>query len=276
MTTAPIRILRVSTVLGQIYVQDAGPTDGPAALLWPSLFSDGQTSWGTQLAGLHQIGWRTLLVDPPGTGGSPAATRVFTMEECATAALQILDAVKIDRAAFIGLSWGGFVALRVAISDPQRVIALVLSNTTARGSTLFERLRGNLMVGLARIGMPGLGSMIAGAMLSKHTRANNAALATQFITGIKKLDTAGLARAVRSVDVNSTDVVAKLSGITAPTLVIAGAEDTVFPRPHSEELAARIAGAELEVVANVSHLAPAEASARVAELMARFLAKVRA
>ena len=254
-------------------MQDAGPVGGPTTLLWPSLFSDGQTSWGMQLAALHELEWRTLLIDPPGTGGSPSATRVFTMDECAEAAIRVLDAASVDRAAILGLSWGGFVGLRLALAAPQRVSALVLSNTTARRSTFYERQRGRIFVGLVRIGMPGgVGRLIAANMLSAHTRAHNMAFAKHFADGANKLDSAGVARAMRSVDVNSTSVVDTLGRITAPTLVIAGAEDQIFPQAHSEELAQRIPGAQLEVLANVSHLAPAEAPVAIAALLRRFLA----
>src|SRR5258708_9154417 len=69
--TQPTRSLVVPTTMGRLHVQDSGPVGGTVALLWPSLFTDGLTSWGAQLSGLHDLGWRTLLIDPPGTGGSP-------------------------------------------------------------------------------------------------------------------------------------------------------------------------------------------------------------
>ena len=196
------------------------------------------------------------------------------MEECAEAAIQVLDAAVVERAAILGLSWGGFVALRLALAAPQRVSALVLSNTSARSSTFLERQRGRLVVGLVRIGVP-VGRVIGAKMLSIHSRAHNKAFATQFVNGANNLDSAGLARAARSVDVNSTSVVDDLGCIAAPTLVIAGAEDHIFPRTHSEELAERIPGARLEVVSNVSHLAPAEAPVAVAALLRGFLADKR-
>ncbi|MEU1443995.1 alpha/beta fold hydrolase [Streptomyces mirabilis] len=260
------------TTLGRLHVQEAGPADGPVALLWPSLFSDGETTWGTQLAGLHALGWRTLLVDPPGTGGSDPASRLFTMEECAEAALKVLDAASVDRAAFLGVSWGGMVALRVALAAPQRVIALVLSNTTARRGTFPKRLRGLMNATVARIGVPGgMGRLVVAAMLSDYSRRHNTDFATQFADGANKLDHAGLFHAVRSVDATGTSVVDALGRITAPTLVIAGEEDEVFPRPHAQELADRIPGGRLEVVPHVGHLSPGESPTAVAALLKGFL-----
>lgn len=264
--------LTVPTTLGPLHVQDAGPADGPVALLWPSLFSDGDTSWGAQLDGLHALGWRTLLVDPPGTGGSAPAARRFTMEECGEAAL--LDDAAVDRAVFFGLSWGGFVALRVALAAPRRVTALVLSNTSARGVGLRERLRVRMLSLLIRVGVPGgLGRLVVAGMLSDHSRRHDTGFAPKLAATANSLDSAGLARAARSVLGDRTDVVDALHRITVPTLVIVGAEDKALPRaPHSDDLAERIVGARLEVLPRVAHLAPCEEPTKVANLIKEFLA----
>lgn len=266
--------LTVPTTLGPLHVQDAGPADGPVALLWPSLYSDGDTSWGAQLDGLHALGWRTLLVDPPGTGGSAPASRRFTMEECGEAALRVLDDAGVDQAVFFGLSWGGIVALRVALTAPRRVTALVLSNTTARGVGLRERLQVRVTSLLTRIGIPGgLGRLVVAGMLSDHSRRHDAGLASELAATVDSLDRAGLARAARSVLGDRTDVVGALHRITAPTLVIVGAEDKALPQaPHSDDLAERIVGARLEVLPRVAHLSPREEPAKVANLIKEFLA----
>ncbi|WP_411088901.1 alpha/beta fold hydrolase [Streptomyces sp. 061-3] len=274
MSTPHSGALIVSTTLGPLHVQDAGPADGPVALLWPSLYSDGETSWGAQLAGLHALGWRTLLVDPPGTGGSAPASRRFTMEECGDAALQVLDDAGVDRAAFLGLSWGGIMALRVALIAPHRVTALVLSNTTARGVNFGDRLKVRLITLVIRVGVPGgLGRLVVGGMLSDYSRRHDTGFAPRFAETVNNLDTVGLALATRSVLGDRSEVIDALHRITAPTLVIAGAEDKALPQaPHSDDLADRIVGAQLVVLPRVAHLAPRERPSEVEALIKEFLA----
>ena len=78
----------VSTVLGSVFVDDQGTPNKSVALLWPS-----------------------LAIEPPGHGQSPGPGRGFTMDECAEAVIQILDATGINTpVAYLGTSWGGFVA----------------------------------------------------------------------------------------------------------------------------------------------------------------------
>lgn len=273
MTASNVRSMLVPTELGRMYVCDAGPVCGPAALLWPSLFTDGQTSWGAQLSALHDLGWRTLLVDPPGTGRTAAAPRTFTMEECSEAAVQILDAADVKQAAMIGLSWGGYVGLRVALAAPDRVSGLVLSNTGARGVPFALRLRNRLFARLIqnRVIPGGPGRLVMPGLLSRHSRRENPAFASELAATIDRLDPVGLARAVRSVLVEPTNVVPHLGRITAPTLVITGAEDRGLPPSYSTELADRIPGAQLQMLSRVGHLAPREAPTTVGALISEFL-----
>jgi pimeloyl-ACP methyl ester carboxylesterase len=78
------------------------------------------------------------------------------------------------------------------------------------------------------------------AMLSDYTHRHNTAYTTQVAAGANKLDVKGLVRALRSVDVNSTSIVDQLGRITAPTLMIAGSDDHVFPSPHTKTVVAEV------------------------------------
>src|SRR5215469_14326060 len=84
----------VDTILGSLYVDGQGQPDEPTALLWPSLFTD-HRMWRHQIGPLREAGWRTLALDPPGHGRSPGPGRGFTMDECAQAAVQVLDAAGV-------------------------------------------------------------------------------------------------------------------------------------------------------------------------------------
>jgi 3-oxoadipate enol-lactonase len=76
----------IETSVGRLKVGLSGPQHGPLAFMWPSLFTDGSATWGLQLDGLHGLGWRTALVDPPGHGASGPAPREFSMRQCGQAA----------------------------------------------------------------------------------------------------------------------------------------------------------------------------------------------
>ena len=121
----------VPTILGDVYVDDQGSRAENIAFLWPSLFTD-HRMWRYQVPALRAAGFRVLAVDPPGHGQSKGLDRVFTMDECAKAALQVMDAASVQRPVVVlGTSWGGMVAPRLALLAPERVRGMVLFNTTA-------------------------------------------------------------------------------------------------------------------------------------------------
>jgi 3-oxoadipate enol-lactonase len=274
-TAGDNRSFTVPTGIGTIHVHDSGPKTGPTGLLWPSLFTDGHATWGPQIGPLHAMGWRTLLVDPPGTGASSPAPARFTTEACAEAPVEILDAAAVARAAFLGVSWGGFVALRVALDAPHRCSALVLSNTSADRMGPIQRQRDTVLAALIRLGVPGgLGRVVVPTLLSARTRSRDPQFASRLADEIDHLDRAALSRAVRAAVVERTSVAHQIGHITIPTLIIAGAEDHALPPAHSQRLAREIPGATLHVIPDIAHLAPREAPEAVAALLSDFLATV--
>ncbi len=77
---------------------------------------------------------------------------------------------------------------------------------------------------------------------------------------------AGCCEAIADLDLR-----AGLPGVTAPTLVIAGAEDPSIPAEHGEAIADAIPGARIEVLDPAAHLASVERAADVNRLIADHL-----
>jgi 3-oxoadipate enol-lactonase len=262
----------IETSVGRLKVGLSGPQHGPLAFMWPSLFTDGSATWGLQLDGLHGLGWRTALVDPPGHGASGPAPREFSMRQCGQAALAILDELGVQRAAFLGVSWGGFVALHVALEAPDRVVALVLSNTSSQRMPTTARMRDAALAKMIRNGFPGgLGKVAVEGLLGARARGDDPASAQQLAKLIDAFDKVGLARSASSVLVGRESIAADIHRIHAPVLLIAGGADQALPPSHAEQIAREISGAQLHIIPEVGHLAPREAPAAFARLLADFL-----
>ncbi len=266
----------VETTVGRIaYHVSQHDRDMPTAVLWPSLFTSGHASWGPQLATLHALGFRTIVIDPPGHGASPPPPATFSIAQCSDAALQILDAEGVERAVFLGVSWGSFVAMKTGIAAPDRVLALVLSNTTSSPSSGLELFRDKLSVRLIRLGVPGgRGRLVVPTLLGSRAIAADPAFARRLTAEVNRLDKAALARAAQSVLVEREDMTGDLHKISAPTMVIAGSYDTVFPPALGESVAAAIPSARYELVAG-AHLAPRGDSTAISALLRTFLAPLR-
>ncbi|MEU8638897.1 alpha/beta hydrolase [Amycolatopsis sp. NPDC048633] len=101
--------------------------DGPVVVLLHSFLMDGRM-FAPQLAAFD--GFRCVTVDERGHGGTPA-TGPFDYWDVARDVLAVLDELGVSRAAVVGTSQGGFVALRMALLAPSRVTALAVLGTSA-------------------------------------------------------------------------------------------------------------------------------------------------
>ena len=71
----------------RLHVETAG--SGPPAVLWHSLFVD-STTWNRLVQRLPP-NRRLILIDGPGHGDNPSLRRPFTLDDCAGAAVEVLD-----------------------------------------------------------------------------------------------------------------------------------------------------------------------------------------
>lgn len=197
--------------------------------------------WSTVRADL--VGYRTVAVDTAGTGCSDdVVDRDWSTRRLARDVVAVLDAAGIDRAHLYGTSMGGRVAQWVAADHPDRVGALVLACTTAGGPDaippapeVLRRLADSadnaaelrrLMVGPETTGPL---TVLGDDTMSPAARAGHRRASARHDAG---------------------DAIAT---ITAPTLVLHGADDEFTPPGNGRRLAARIPGAELLVLPGARH-----------------------
>ncbi|GLZ03184.1 hypothetical protein Acsp03_06510 [Actinomadura sp. NBRC 104412] len=240
-----------------------GPPDAPVVVLGPSL---GTTTglWDPVLPALtaHR---RVLRYDLPGHGGSPSPDRGFTVEDVAAALEETLDGLGAGRVAYAGVSLGGAVGTALALAAPERVGALVLICTSPRfGPPEAWRERAALV---RREGVGPVADTAAGRWFAPGFTG-----AGPYLEMLRGTDPEGYAKCCDALAL--FDATARLGGVSAPTLVIAGSEDLPTPPAgHADRLADGIPGAALTVLDGAGHLAvverPAEAARAINEHLDR-------
>lgn len=263
----------VDTILGALHVEDHGEPGESTALLWPSLFTD-HRMWRHQIAPMRDAGWRTLALDPPSHGRSPGPRRGFTMDECAQAAVQVLDATGVRAPVVVlGTSWGGFVAPRIVLRSPERVSAMVLFNTSAETGTPFERMRATLLTKLLAIGAldKATSRMIVSGLLAPETQRREPQLGAELAAQFLAWDRRPFIAAVRSVLVDRDPVLAALPELKVPTLVVSGKEDHTLPTIHSQRMAQKLPNAVHTEIPGAAHLVPLETPREANPLILGFL-----
>jgi pimeloyl-ACP methyl ester carboxylesterase len=130
---------------------EVGSSDTPPLLLIPGAFmaTTSMTSWVNAFAGNRAV----IVFDQQGHGRTPDTTREMSYEQFADDAAALLRALQVRRAAVMGYSQGGGVALQLAIRHPSLVDKLVCMSATYRKDgwypSVFEAISGMRAVAFA-------------------------------------------------------------------------------------------------------------------------------
>ena len=180
-----------------------------------------------------------------------------------------------SRFALAGLSMGGYVALEIMRRAPGRVSRLALLGTSARTDTPEQAERRREAIRLAEGGDFG---SVADRMLPNLVhpdRLSDEGLASAIRAMAACLGKDGFLRKQRAI-IRRVDSRPHLPRIACPTLVLCGREDASTPLALSEEMAALVPGARLEVVERCGHMSAMERPAEVSAALRRWLVEDRA
>jgi 3-oxoadipate enol-lactonase len=260
----------VDTRCGRLFVHESG--DGPPVVLWHSLLCD-TGMWRFQIPKLAER-YRVLSIDGPGHGRSGITHTQYSLDDCVEAALAVLDAAEIDRCAWVGLSWGGMVGMRLAARHPERVAALVLMDTSAHRERRVKKAAYRPLAAITkRVGpvRPLVEGIVARIMFAPQTRRDAPEKVEGFVGTLLRMDAESLIHALDAVIFERDDVTAELSRIEAPTLVMVGAHDRGTPPAEADHLAAHIRQSRLVRIPEAGHLSALEQPDRVNGALLSFL-----
>jgi len=118
----------------------AGSGGNEPAIILSHGFSMGHEMWAPQLAPLTDVGWRVITYDERGWGQT-TYTEPFTYWDLADDVLALMDHLGLDTAVLGGMSQGGFLTLRAALTSPERVRAMFLVDTEPNDLPEDERVQ---------------------------------------------------------------------------------------------------------------------------------------
>jgi len=208
-----------------------------ASAFWPCLIRTSASDSQVHLSVRHESEAR------------PGANSMSQMAEDIHALLEQLDTGPV---VLIGHSMGGYVAFAFARKYPEMLRGLVLVGTKA-GADTAEAAAGRRATA-EKVKTEGA-HIVVDAMAPKMLTATNTdqAMARSvrgFMEGSHPEGVIGSLLGMAERD----DPTPSLSQINVPTLVIAGADDTVIPPSESQKLASAIKGARLELIPGAGHL----------------------
>ena len=250
-----------------IHYEEAG--QGPPIVLGHSFLCDGQM-WREQVPELARS-HRVVNIDLRGHGRSSPVTGDFTLYDVVGEVVAVLDHLGIERAVWCGLSIGGMVGLRAALTRPDRVEGLILMDTTAGAETAWKTLKYRMMGAAARmVGMAPLAPQVLPLMFGRTTLREQPELVREWRARIVGTDLRSVLFGLEAL-VRRDSVVDRLRGIRVPALVLVGSEDRSLPPPLSRQIDAGLPDSRLVEVAGSGHLSALERPAEVTAAMLDFL-----
>lgn len=219
----------------------AAAGDGPAVLFVHGMTGTGEV-WAPQVPAFVAAGWRPVVVDRRGAGRS--GPRDERSSDRAADLVAVLDHLGVERAHLVGHAAGGTDVMATALRHPDRVGALVLTNTQAGYGDAWFRAELAALWTPAVTGLPADERELSAAYRAAHPDGVERWLAVH-----AHADHAAGAPAAAPVATG-----ADLATLDRPVLVIAGAADLLTPPALLRRLAERIPGARFAVIARSAHV----------------------
>ena len=226
-----------------------GPPGAPVVVLGNSLGTTCEL-WEPQ-AGVLGGKFRLLRYEHRGHGGSPAPPGPYDIADLATDVLQLLDDFAIAAASYCGISLGAMIGMWLAAHAPERIDALGLCCTSAHlpPAQMWEERAAKVRAA----GMASISAQAVGRWFTPAFAERDPATVAGFVTMVEGVDPhgyAGCCEAIAAMDLRSS-----LGRISAPVLVIAGAEDPATPPWHGARIASATGRSRLRVIRGAAHLA---------------------
>ena len=191
-----------------------------------------------------------------------AITAPYSLQDMAADSVGVLDALGIEKAHIVGVSMGGMIAQRLALTAPGRVASLtsIMSSSGARGlpsarpkvlQALFSRpashRRADIVAHYVKlykaIGSPGF-------------PISEPEMVKLILQGVQRnFHPVGTMRQLVAIAADNTRATA-LARIDRPTLILHGRADPLIPFPCGEDTARRISGAQLVGIDGMGHDLP--------------------
>ena len=246
-------------------VLGSGP---PVVLLHP--FPANHTLWKPAAQALITR-YRVILPDLRGHGESGVGDGPATMEKHTADIARVLDHEEVRRAAFVGVSIGGYVLFEFWRKYRARVDALVLCNTKAQADTpeaRAVRLQAATFV-LERGTELFFGSMIP-KLMGKSTCDTRPDLVEGALRMMRTMSPEDVAMVQRGM-AERQDSVETLKTINVPTMLVTGDEDILTGVGEAELMRQNISGSEIKLIAKAGHYSPWEQPEEVGKLLRKFL-----
>jgi len=250
---------------------EIGGSGPPVVLLHP--FPANRQFWKPIIPTLSSRN-RLIVPDLRGHGDSEAGEGPATMAKHARDLDRLLDAAGVAKAAFVGVSIGGYILFEFWRRFRTRVTALALCDTKPQADSTEARL--NRLKAATEVVEQGTAAFIE-SMIPKLLGRTTVSTRPDLVDGarsmMQKMSPENISRVQRGM-AERPDSVADLKSIDVPTLIAIGYEDELSTVADGDLMRQYIAGSQLKVIPKAGHWSPWERPEALGLLLRQFLDSV--
>jgi 3-oxoadipate enol-lactonase len=219
--------------------------------------------------------YRVITYDVRGHGESEVGDGQYTIEFFVDDLLALLDHLRIEKAVVVGLSMGGYIALRAIERNPERFKGLALCDTRSEADPNEGKIKraGNIK-SVRTDGVKKYAEGFVRAVFAPQTFERNPE-AIKFIRNIientSPISIAGTLLALAS----RTDTTESLSKINVPTLILVGEHDALTPVSAAKSMSEKIRQSELHIISDTAHLSNLEKPEEFNKHLSGFLRQIK-
>ncbi|WP_317057418.1 alpha/beta fold hydrolase [Roseovarius rhodophyticola] len=247
----------------------SGPEDAPVVALIHGLGLNRQITWHGVLPGVSSR-YRVLSYDLLGHGQSAVPEGEVTLTALSQQLVDLMDHLKVERAALVGFSLGGMINRRVALDHPERVSALAILNSPherePEAQAMYEKA--------ARDSAAGGPKATVDAALKRWFTEEFHAQYPDTVARVRQIvvanDPANYAAHRYVLAAGVTELIRPDPPIDAPALVMTCEHDSGSTPAMSWAIAHEMAEAQVEIVPDLRHLGLVERPEVFAEAVLRF------
>ena len=237
-------------------------------------FSFSKEMWKPQVEALKND-YYVITYDVRGHGASDVGDGQYSVEYFVDDLIGLLDHVKLSSAVVVGLSMGGYIALRAIERHPERFRALVLCDTRSEADNNEGKTKRAQQAKTVKWdGMERFAESFVSAVFYERTLKENSETVEKIRSVIEKTSPLSVAGTLLALAAR-TDTTSSLYNIKVPTLILVGQHDNITPPSSSQAMKEKIRTAELHVISKSGHLSNLENPEEFNKHLLRFLAKLR-
>lgn len=240
-------------------------TPGKAPLVFSNSLGTDLAMWDPQIEALRPH-FAIVRYDTRGHGQSLVTPGPYSIAQLGHDVVALLDHLRIERAAFCGLSLGGVTGQWMGAHAPSRLSSLVLCNTAPKIGT--PDVWNARIATVGANGMSAISEALIGRWFTPAFVARDPATIARMKSMLERQPAQGYVGACAAV--RDADLREEIAGIVVRTLVVAGAHDPVTTPADAASMAAKIPGTNVVELA-ASHLSNIEAAAAFTAALLDFL-----